>query len=100
MSEKNIKLGQKVEVPGRGYVGTVAYIGSTSFAPGKWVGIILDEPKGKNNGTVQGKRYFTCEDNFGMFVRPTQITILEDVPSTNISSEKLAYVLLISFHFI
>ncbi|RDD38595.1 Dynactin subunit 1 [Trichoplax sp. H2] len=92
MSEKSIKLGQKVEVPGRGYIGTVAYIGSTSFAPGKWVGIILDEPKGKNNGTVQGKRYFTCEDNFGMFVRPTQINILEEVPSTDVtsSSEKLS----------
>ncbi|CAH8856258.1 unnamed protein product [Trichobilharzia szidati] len=44
---------------------------------GKWVGVILDEPKGKNNGTVQGKRYFTCEENFGIFVRPSQLTLLD-----------------------
>jgi len=41
--------------------------------PGKWIGVALDEAKGKNNGTVQGKRYFTCEDNHGIFVRQTQV---------------------------
>ena len=40
---------------------------------GKWIGVILDEPKGKNNGTVQGKTYFTCEDNHGIFVRQSQV---------------------------
>ena len=40
---------------------------------GKWIGVALDEAKGKNNGTVQGKRYFTCEENHGIFVRQTQV---------------------------
>ena len=40
---------------------------------GKWIGVILDEPKGKNNGTVQGKRYFSCPDNCGIFVRQSQV---------------------------
>ncbi|VDP45124.1 unnamed protein product [Schistosoma curassoni] len=44
----------------------------------KWVGVILEEAKGKNNGTVQGKRYFTCEENHGIFVRPSQLTLLDD----------------------
>ena len=26
------------------------------FAPGEWIGIELDEPEGKNNGTVAGER--------------------------------------------
>uniref|UniRef100_A0A8C6TJK2 Dynactin subunit 1 n=1 Tax=Neogobius melanostomus TaxID=47308 RepID=A0A8C6TJK2_9GOBI len=63
------EVGSLVEVIGKGQRGTVAYIGTTAFASGKWVGVILDEPKGKNDGTVQGKRYFTCEDNQGIFVR-------------------------------
>ena len=43
--------------------------------PGKWIGVALDESKGKNNGTVQGKRYFTCEENHGIFVRQTQVDL-------------------------
>ncbi|KAK2862760.1 hypothetical protein Q5P01_002293 [Channa striata] len=86
------KIGSIVEVTGKGQRGTVAYIGATLFASGKWVGVILDEPKGKNDGTVQGKRYFTCEENHGIFVRQSQIQVVEegstatspDVPETGI----------------
>lgn len=79
MSEnKNIKVGQRVEVTGKGVRGNVAYIGMTSFAPGKWIGVILDEPKGKNNGSLKGTAYFSCPDNFGMFVRPTQLSLLDE----------------------
>ncbi|MGH0133321.1 UNVERIFIED_CONTAM: hypothetical protein FKN15_064816 [Acipenser sinensis] len=73
-SGKPIKVGSRVEVIGKGYRGTVAYIGATLFATGKWVGVILDDAKGKNDGTVQGKRYFTCEENHGIFVRQSQPT--------------------------
>ncbi|XP_057711853.1 dynactin subunit 1a isoform X3 [Corythoichthys intestinalis] len=77
-SGKPPKVGSIVEVIGKGQRGTVAFIGATLFAPGKWVGIILNEPKGKNDGSVQGKRYFTCEENHGIFVRQTQIQVVED----------------------
>ncbi|XP_030018057.1 dynactin subunit 1-like isoform X4 [Sphaeramia orbicularis] len=77
-SGKPPKIGSTVEVTGKGQRGTVAYIGATLFASGKWVGVILDEPKGKNDGTVQGKRYFTCEENHGIFVRQSQIQVVED----------------------
>uniref|UniRef100_A0A3B4VHL2 Dynactin subunit 1 n=1 Tax=Seriola dumerili TaxID=41447 RepID=A0A3B4VHL2_SERDU len=71
-------IGSVVEVTGKGQRGTVAYIGATLFASGKWVGVILDEAKGKNDGTVQGKRYFTCEENHGIFVRQSQIQVVEE----------------------
>jgi dynactin complex subunit len=58
MSDKNLKVGQKVEIIGKDVRGQVAYIGMTSFAVGKWVGVVLDEPKGKNNGTIKGNKYF------------------------------------------
>ncbi|XP_019718826.1 dynactin subunit 1a isoform X2 [Hippocampus comes] len=79
-SGKPPKIGSVVEVIGKGQRGTVAFIGATLFAAGKWVGVILNEPKGKNDGTVQGKRYFTCEENHGIFIRPTQIQVVDEGP--------------------
>ncbi|XP_055613373.1 dynactin subunit 1 isoform X2 [Uranotaenia lowii] len=78
MSEKLLKVGQRIEVTGKDVRGTIAYVGMASFAVGKWVGIILDEPKGKNNGSLKGQTYFTCEENYGMFVRPTQLIFLDE----------------------
>uniref|UniRef100_A0A672PRV9 Dynactin subunit 1 n=1 Tax=Sinocyclocheilus grahami TaxID=75366 RepID=A0A672PRV9_SINGR len=82
-----VKVGSLVEVIGKGQRGTVAYIGATLFASGKWVGVILDEPKGKNDGTVQGKRYFTCEENHGIFVRQSQIQLIDEGGSSATSPE-------------
>uniref|UniRef100_A0A8C5H8N1 Dynactin subunit 1 n=2 Tax=Gouania willdenowi TaxID=441366 RepID=A0A8C5H8N1_GOUWI len=77
------KIGSTVEVTGKGQRGTVAYIGATLFASGKWIGVILEEPKGKNDGTVQGKRYFTCEENHGIFVRQSQLQVVDEGPSAS-----------------
>lgn len=79
-SSKPLKVGSRVEVIGKGHRGTVAYVGATLFATGKWVGVILDEAKGKNDGTVQGRKYFTCEENHGIFVRQSQVCFPLRVP--------------------
>ncbi|XP_053560342.1 dynactin subunit 1 isoform X2 [Bombina bombina] len=79
---KPLKVGSRVEVIGKGHRGTVAYVGATLFASGKWVGVILDDPKGKNDGTVQGRKYFTCEENHGIFVRQSQIQVVDDGADT------------------
>ncbi|KAI9359377.1 CAP Gly-rich domain-containing protein, partial [Pilaira anomala] len=55
--------------------GTVRFVGNTSFQTGKWVGVELDEAAGKNSGVVQGKRYFDCKNNHGVFVRPASIKL-------------------------
>lgn len=55
--------------------GQIAYIGETHFAPGEWAGVVLDEPNGKNDGCVAGKRYFQCEPKKGIFSRLTRLTL-------------------------
>ena len=72
-SARPLRVGSRVEVIGKGHRGTVAYVGATLFATGKWVGVILDEAKGKNDGTVQGRKYFTCDEGHGIFVRQSQV---------------------------
>ncbi|XP_057665093.1 restin homolog isoform X3 [Diorhabda carinulata] len=55
-------------------VGTVRYMGATEFAPGDWVGVELDDPRGKNDGSVNGKRYFECLPNFGLFAPVSKVS--------------------------
>ncbi|XP_049640290.1 dynactin subunit 1 isoform X3 [Suncus etruscus] len=81
-SGRPLRVGSRVEVIGKGHRGTVAYVGATLFATGKWVGVILDEAKGKNDGTVQGRKYFTCDEGHGIFVRQSQIQVFEDGADT------------------
>ncbi|QRW26877.1 Dynein associated protein [Rhizoctonia solani] len=56
--------------------GTVRFVGNTAFAPGKWVGIELAAPNGKNDGSVKDVVYFSCAPNHGVFVRPSQVKIV------------------------
>lgn len=77
MSTAQPKLGQRVQVAGKNQLcGRVAYVGHTTFAGGQWFGIVLDEPRGKNNGTVHGSTYFKCAPNCGLFVRAQQLQLL------------------------
>jgi len=83
---KPIVVGGKVFVKDKNLEGIVKFVGTTDFAPGKWIGIQLGEPKGKNNGSVQGKQYFTCPDSCGLFVRQNQIVMLDGVHPTKSDS--------------
>ena len=51
------------------------FLGTTEFAPGKWVGVELESRLGKNSGVVNGKEYFKCAENFGLFLRPIQLQV-------------------------
>ncbi|XP_036451165.1 CAP-Gly domain-containing linker protein 1 isoform X1 [Colossoma macropomum] len=66
-------VGERVWVNGN-KPGYVQFIGVTQFAPGQWAGIVLDEPIGKNDGSVAGVRYFQCEDLRGIFTRPSKLS--------------------------
>jgi len=73
----SIQVGSRCQVessePGFHKRGTVRFVGETKFAPGTWVGIEYDEPIGKNDGSVQGERYFECRQGYGVFVRPNKV---------------------------
>ncbi|XP_039746795.1 CAP-Gly domain-containing linker protein 2 isoform X4 [Pararge aegeria] len=66
-------IGERVWVGGT-KAGQIAYIGETQFAPGDWAGIVLDDPIGKNDGSVAGFRYFQCPEKRGVFSRLTRLT--------------------------
>ncbi|XP_053208559.1 CAP-Gly domain-containing linker protein 3-like isoform X2 [Panonychus citri] len=56
-------------------VGVVRYIGPVDFAQGTWLGLELRSANGKNDGSVQGKRYFTCKPGHGLLVRPKKVSV-------------------------
>ncbi|EIW87309.1 hypothetical protein CONPUDRAFT_161877 [Coniophora puteana RWD-64-598 SS2] len=63
--------------------GVVRFCGTTSFSPGKWVGIELDQAKGKNDGSINGTSYFKCGPLRGVFVRPSQVKVIQATPASS-----------------
>ena len=53
----------------------MAFVGQTQFAKGRWFGVILDTPQGKNDGSVNGVVYFECEPRHGIFVKAEKLAI-------------------------
>lgn len=69
----SLAVGNRVVVSGR--KGEVKFIGTTEFAEGEWVGVALDNPEGKNDGSVKGVKYFDCVESHGLFVKRAQVKI-------------------------
>ena len=49
-------------------MGILRYCGATQFAQGIWAGVELEEPLGKNDGTLKGVVYFKCPPNHGKYL--------------------------------
>lgn len=55
-NSSDLKIGDRVIISSSqgSKLGVLKYRGATQFASGEWCGIELDDPLGKNNGTVEG----------------------------------------------
>lgn len=72
----DFKVGDRCEVEPGEKRGVVKFVGrAETVGPGFWVGIQLDEPLGKHNGMVKGKRYFDCTPQHGVLVRPDKVKV-------------------------
>ncbi|CAG0896091.1 unnamed protein product [Cyprideis torosa] len=73
----NLLVGDRVmvttQIAGTRY-GYLRYLGPTDFAKGEYAGVELDEPVGKNDGAVHGKRYFVCRPLYGIFAPINKVT--------------------------
>jgi tubulin-folding cofactor B len=78
-SVQHCSVGARCQVTPGQRRGQVAWVGNTH--PNKdddyWVGIILDEPVGQNDGTFvkTGQRYFECNDKYGVYCRGKNVEV-------------------------
>jgi dynactin 1 len=93
--ETAVSVGSRVSTANG--TGVVRFAGTTAFQAGKWIGVELDSPTGKNNGTVQGKAYFSCRDGHGVFVRPAGIKIIDVSPRKSLDEQTRGVSKVLSF---
>ena len=70
-------VGKRVAVVGYDCEGVLRFFGQHHKTGRARCGVALDERIGRNNGTVAGHRYFTCEDGHGVLCTPHKVTVLE-----------------------
>ena len=78
--ERGLEVGKRCRIGGEDERrGEVGYLGSVEQIPGTggwWVGVRLDEPVGKNDGSVGGTKYFDAKGSKrGVFVRPERVEV-------------------------
>lgn len=72
--------------------GEIAFVGSVEGLPeGEWVGVRLDKPLGKSDGTVNGTRFFDCKPLHGAFVRREKVNTVGEFPVFASQAESLAH---------
>nr|XP_057935600.1 CAP-Gly domain-containing linker protein 3 [Doryrhamphus excisus] len=85
LSSLGMKLGDRVLLDDMKN-GTLRFCGTTEFASGQWVGVELDEPEGKNDGSVGGVRYFICPPKLGIFAPVSKISKAVDQTASSVTS--------------
>ncbi|KAK5997006.1 Cell polarity protein alp11 [Cladobotryum mycophilum] len=81
LTQRGIEVGKRCRVGGEdSRRGVVKYVGEVKEIPGgdgPWIGIHLDEPVGKNDGSIEGTRYWgeSSALKHGLFVRPEKVEV-------------------------
>lgn len=80
------------------FAGEIPGLGGTREAGCIWVGVELDEPVGRNDGTVnvetedgrqQPRRVFDCKDKYGVLARPEKVQVGEFPPLGDLLDEDM-----------
>ncbi|CAN8103800.1 unnamed protein product [Discula destructiva] len=83
---RDIEVGKRCRIGGQdNRRGVVMYVGDVKDIPngsGAWVGVHLDEPVGKNDGSINSTRYWgePSDMKHGVLVRPERVDIGEYPP--------------------
>ncbi|KXZ44461.1 hypothetical protein GPECTOR_67g301 [Gonium pectorale] len=83
-----ISVGKRCSVDPGDRRGEVMFVGRVEGLPlGFWVGVRYDEPLGKNDGSVKGRKFFECPSGYGGFVRPDKVKVGDFPPIDEFASE-------------
>lgn len=77
-SPDKLAIGTRVVVRGKEAElgpGTLRYLGPLHSREGRWAGIELEKALGRNDGSVDDKRYFTCKPQWGVFVPASGVDV-------------------------
>mmetsp|Transcript_813 Transcript_813/g.1633 ORF Transcript_813/g.1633 Transcript_813/m.1633 type:complete len:342 (-) Transcript_813:454-1479(-) len=87
---EDIELNMRCQVEPGSRRGKVGFVGDIGELPGNgpWVGVILDEPVGQNDGSVRGTMYMpeTPGPRYGVFCRPNKVAV-GDFPQRDFMDE-------------
>ncbi|OAD08466.1 hypothetical protein MUCCIDRAFT_71582 [Mucor lusitanicus CBS 277.49] len=74
----HFKVGQRVQLLNKPVLtmGTILYVGKVEGKPGHFLGVELDRSVGSNDGSIDGKRYFSTLTNRGIFVKQSEVALL------------------------
>ncbi|KAI1431752.1 CAP Gly-rich domain-containing protein [Xylaria sp. CBS 124048] len=88
ITSRGIEVGKRCRLGGDdARRGEIKFVGEVKEIPGilgAWIGVHLDEPVGKNDGSINGTRYWGApsELKHGVFVRPERVEV-GDWPALN-----------------
>ena len=85
------RIGARCEIMPGSRRGKISWKGTCSIiGDGAWIGVSLDEPRGKGDGSVCSRdkeiHLFSCEPNHAAFVRPNNC-IMGDFPEVNLLTD-------------
>ena len=78
-----------------GQIAKVMFVGTLPppMPPGYWVGVMFESKVGRNDGTLNGRKYFICPPGHGGFVRPSRVKDINEEKRRQEEAERAAEVL-------
>ncbi|TIB16675.1 hypothetical protein E3P84_01258 [Wallemia ichthyophaga] len=76
-TQRHYKLNSLVKIDHLNLQGYLKFQGETHFKQGHWLGLELlpvHHGKGKNDGSIEGTRYFNCKQGNGIFIQLNKVT--------------------------